>query len=503
MSLFVEALAQASGRTVLDTPGGTALSAEDLLGQVHRCSDWLAQSGARCLALELDNGPDWLVVDLACQLARVPMVPIPGFFTRTQVAHLLDTAGVDLVLGRSGALPQAFTTVSAAPGKLAARQRRRQPNRLAADTARVTFTSGTTGTPKGVCLSQASLEQVAGALAAAVGPLKTRRHLCALPLAVLLENVAGVYTTLLLGGRLVLPGLTDVGLHGSSDFAPNRLLDMARSAQAESFILLPQMLKAVVTHLRAGGETLSGVRFVAVGGARTAPALLADARALGLPVFEGYGLSECGSVVCLNTPGRDRPGSVGQVLSHVDLNVADDGEIFVRGPQPLSYAGEPAAADAWIATGDIGHRDNDGFVHLMGRKQSVLVTAYGRNVSPEWVESELLAQPDILQALVLGDDLPGLVALLVTRPGLDTAQLARRVAAANRNLPDYARIQAWRVVPPFSAADGELTANGRPRRAVLARRHQPSLEALARQLENPQPSTEQEQEAHEFLRHPA
>ncbi|WP_312173016.1 AMP-binding protein, partial [Stutzerimonas kunmingensis] len=93
--------------------------------------------------------------------------------------------------------------------------------------------------------------------------------------------------------------------------------------------------------------------------------LLERAERLGLPVFEGYGLSECASVVCLNTPEARRIGTVGRPLAHVELRLAADGEVLVRGPHMLGYLGEPALAGEWLATGDLGHFE-DGFLVLHG-----------------------------------------------------------------------------------------------------------------------------------------
>jgi long-subunit acyl-CoA synthetase (AMP-forming) len=163
------------------------------------------------------------------------------------------------------------------------------------------------------------------------------------------------------------------------------------------------------------------LRFIAVGGAAVGVAAIASARAVGLPAYEGYGLSEGASVQTLNLPGADRPGSVGRALPHARLRVATDGEIEIAGSVMLGCLGEPAlvaesltegasGARDWWKTGDVGTIDGKGYVHVHGRRRNVLITAYGRNVSPEWVEMALTSQPAIAQAVVPGDGKPALEA---------------------------------------------------------------------------------------------
>src|SRR5690606_26803253 len=133
---------------------------------------------------------------------------------------------------------------------------------------------------------------------------------------------------------------------------------------------------------------------------------------LELPVFEGYGLSECASVVCLNTPAARRVGTVGRPLPHCALRIDKRGEVWVRGPHMLGYVGEPPMDGEWIATGDVGCI-TDGFLELQGRRKHQFITAWGRNVSPEWVQAELTARAPIAQAWLYGESLPKNVAVLV------------------------------------------------------------------------------------------
>jgi long-subunit acyl-CoA synthetase (AMP-forming) len=178
-------------------------------------------------------------------------------------------------------------------------------------------------------------------------------------------------------------------------------------------------------------------------------------------------------VQTLNLPGRARPGSTGRALPHARIRIAPDGEVEIGGSLFLGYLGEGLAPPAWWPTGDLGAIDADGYLHLRGRKKLVLITAFGRNVSPEWVETALRDEPAILQAVVFGDGEPSLGAVLwPTRDSTSKAQLQAAVDAANATLPDYARIVRWTVAEvPFSAETGMATPNGRPQRSAILRTH--------------------------------
>jgi long-subunit acyl-CoA synthetase (AMP-forming) len=247
------------------------------------------------------------------------------------------------------------------------------------------------------------------------------------------------------------------------------MLKALGAAAATSAILVPQLLQALVAMLAAGAPRPSSLRYVALGGAPVAAALLNAAQAVDLPVFEGYGLSECASVVCVNRPGANRSGSVGQALGDVALAIADDGAIRVRRAGFLGYLGEAPVSGEWFDTGDVGRLDDDGYLTLVGRRRNMFITAFGRNVAPEWIERELVLQPVIAQAMVFGEGLRENVAVIVARGHADPAAITAAITAVNRELPDYARVGAW--IPASSAftpANGQLTANGRPRREIIA-----------------------------------
>jgi long-chain acyl-CoA synthetase len=476
-------------RTALDD-GGRAIDRDELEAAVAAEAQWLrrfADAQARH-ALLADNGVGWAIADLALHAMRALNVPLPAYFTDAQVAHALDDAGIDLVLTdqptRVLALLPGFGHVGESPQSgLALLQRSRPAVRtpLPAGTTKITYTSGSTAAPKGVCLDAGSLERVAQSLADVTRPLGVRRHLCLLPLATLLDNLASLLAAPLAGATTLLPSTRATGIRfGGVDVAA--LLACIGGHEPESMILVPELLRVLVAACARGWKPPASLKFIAVGGAAVAPALLERASALGLPVYEGYGLSECASVVALNSPGHNRPGSAGRVLPHARVRLDADGQILVAGTAMLGYLGDTPreAAGTEVATGDLGEFDADGYLYVRGRSKNLFITSFGRNVSPEWVERELLLDPAIGQAVALGEARPHAVALVVaTQPEVTDAQLGAAIDAANARLPDYARVRRWtRLRQPFSFADGSLTANGRVRREIVRARHAALIESL-------------------------
>jgi len=464
-----------------------ALSYGQLLSTVEQLADRLRASAPRVVGLLADNGSAWAVADLAALATGIPIIPLPLFFSPGQIAHVIRTAGIDQVLTDQPARLAAALQLDGLSGEAfhGLLQMVRLPatpgRELPVGTRKVTFTSGTTGEPKGVCLGQEEMEMVAESLRQASAARSDDRHLCLLPLATLLENIGGIYTPLLAGATICLPSLAEVGLAGSSGLDVGRLIGALDHWQASSAIMVPQLLQAVVSAGQAGIAIPQTLRYLAVGGAPVAQRLIADAQALGLPVFEGYGLSECASVVAVNRPGDNRPGSVGRPLPHLRLHFAADGEILIHDVRWRGYLGEPVTpgGESFIATGDLGHLDADGFLHLTGRKKNIFITSFGRNVAPEWVERELVSRFPILQAAVFGEARPFNSAVIFAHPAATPASIAAALAEANDQLPDYARVQAWiPAASPFTPANGMATPNGRLRRSGIFGAHAEQIETL-------------------------
>lgn len=494
MQSVIEALAchagrQPARRAISDTR--QALDYGSLHVAVTTVAAQLCLSASGSVALALENGPAWIIGDLAVLTSGLPCVPLPPFFTAAQQSHALRDAGAGWLLTDrpdlyAGMLRQQAIVATRRDdielGGIAIAQFQlfNPPPRLPPGTAKITYTSGTTGTPKGVCLSIAAMNKVAQALADATQMSAADRHLCLLPLSTLLENIGGIYAPLLSGACMVpSAGREDTdasSIRGNYGAALAGMLDNTGTTTA---IMIPQMLHALVSAIETGTARPETLRFLAVGGARIPPSLLDRAESAGLPVFEGYGLSECASVVTLNTVRNHRTGSVGRPLPHVRITFAEDGEIVIDGAGFLGYTGDTAAFNGSWCSGDLGHLDTEGYLHLTGRKKDMFITAFGRNVAPEWVESELALQTAIAQAWVYGEARPWNAAVIVAHADATTQDISTAIAAANRNLPGYAQIRHWLPADePFTIESGELTANGRLRRAVIAVHYAPHIDRL-------------------------
>lgn len=444
---------------------------------------------APVIGIFADNGLPWLAADAYCREAKAVCVPLPAFFTPKQLQWAVQSSGMTTLLTDRPDLHIWTALGFAHDGEqsgLSRLVRAAEAVVIPSGTEKITFTSGSTGNPKGVCLSRESMDAVAGSIASIMKSIGLQKHLCALPLPVLLENVAGADAARLAGVECISPSLAEMGWSGSSQWNPRAFLQCVQVHRIGSAILLPQMLKALIPHV--ADYDVSCLKMLAVGGARVAADLLLQARAAGLPVYEGYGLSECSSVVAFNRFDADKPGTVGKPLPHVQVRVSDVGELEVNGPAFLGYLGEtPREAGDWLATGDLVRIDNDGFLAITGRRKNLLISSYGRNVSPEWVESELLAQPGILQAAVFGEAKPALCAV-VFAPQLDARSLENAIAVANRSLPDYAHVQhIIRAGESFSASfcpatDSYLaTSNGRNKRDAIAAFYSQAIADVYRQ----------------------
>ena len=466
------------------TPGRTALSGPDgelgfaeLVQQVDRLAESLRAHRCQTAGLLADNGIDWVIADLAALSNGTTLVPLPPYFSESQLMHVIDASSMDTLLVDRASYER-FPHVAAFPhagrdfGNLRLLRRAAAGDGSVSCTetaAKVTFTSGSTGQPKGVCLSADTIDRVALRLGNAFAGIDIAQHLCVMPLATLLENIAGIYVPLMLGTTVHVLPLASLGLYGSSRLDVGCFNRVIETVAAESLILQPQLLRQLTAETAANGGTTS-LKFVAVGGARVADADLRDAEAAGIPAYQGYGLSECASVVALNRPGEVRPGSVGKPLDGVTVSISPSGEILVGNQSMLGYLGEREHTGSTIATGDLGYLDDDGFLYVTGRRKNVFITSFGRNVSPEWPEAELLHQPAIAQACVFGEAQPFNTAIVCPAdPSTRPSVIADAILSANRSLPDYARIADFVIADqPFSVANGLLTETGKPRREAIA-----------------------------------
>lgn len=451
------------------------LTYAQLATQINQLANWLVAQNIGRAGLWGENSIEWLVADLAAWQANITLVPLPRFFSATQLQHVITNAQLSCLLVCGDITPVA---------KISDRKKSPLANiylddlanasNVAAivDITKITFTSGTTGSPKGVCISTAALENVTLALAERIyaapdADKKLNCHLNLLPLSTLLENIAGVYVPLYLGKRIIVVPGTHLGLTGSSQLSLPILLQQLYKYQPNSLIVLPQILQGIVAASQQGFIPPASLEFVAVGGAKTSASLIAQARDFNIPVYEGYGLSECASVVSLNSPLENKIGSVGKPLSHVQVRI-ENGVIFTRGNAFSGYLNNQHENNEWVNTGDLGYLDSDGFLFITGREKNCLISSFGRNISPEWIEAELTLSPAIAQVMVVGDAQPFCSAIIVPAATSSSEQLRAEIMRINQTLPDYAQVKKFIIArEAFTAVNQLLTDNGRLRRTAI------------------------------------
>ncbi len=377
------------------------------------------------------------------------------------------------------------------------------------------YTSGTGGAPKGVMLPhRAILANCRGALEL-MRPLRMRRetYLSFLPLSHSYEHTAGQFFLLSIGTEVayargaehlaadmlavrptimtVVPRVLDVirgrilaqvargpaWRHALFDRAVAlgiRRSEGARLGYAERLVDLA-LEQAVRKRVRArfGGR----FRAAMSGGARLEPEVGRFFRGLGIALMQGYGQTEAGPVISANAPDATRIDTVGKPLPGVELRIADDGEILVRGELVMDgYWNRPedtaaVLRDGWLHTGDIGVLEADGNLRITDRKRDLIVLSGGENVAPARIEGLLVAEPAIAQAVVFGEGRPGLAALVVPAEGADDVAVAAAVVQVNKRLAVSERIRRHAVVGPFTIENGLLTATQKVRRHLALRTH--------------------------------
>ena len=414
--------------------------------------------------------------------------------------------------------------------------------------ATIIYTSGTTGRPKGVMLSHTNMLANAED-AAAVLPLgEEDLTLSFLPLSHGFERTGGLYTILRAGGAIAYGGgiasLTDdlsvvrptilccvprvlervyqhmLGERESASFVKQKILSWAlevgraagrarTSDTALPFALSLQHGLADRLVFGALRTALGGrIRFLVSGGAPLNADLACFFHGAGIPVYEGYGLTEAGPVVACNTPDRNRVGSVGTPLPQVSVRIADDGEVCVRGPNVMAgYYNRPedtaAALDAegWLHTGDIGAIDAQGFLAITDRKKDLLITSQGENVAPQPIEGRFRQEPLIEEACLIGDQRPYLTVLLVPdRAFVEIVANTHGVSGewpdvldhptirglfqqcfetVNSSLPRPAQPRHFTLLAePFSQASNELTPTLKVKRRTVLQTRQAAIDGM-------------------------
>jgi len=410
------------------------------------------------------------------------------------------------------------------------------------------YTSGTTGVPKGVVLTHNNILTNTRYLTEQSDSVAENDILLSfLPLSHILERTAGYYMTIRNGALMAFADSIEKIAENMLEVQPTVMVSVPRLFEKiyhrifENVHQMPAAKKRlfhwalgvgkkfieekyvnkqlskvteakyaladrlVFSKLRAkfGGR----MKLFCCGGAPLDKAINEFFWVIGIPIFEGYGLTETSPAVSFNNLANIRFGSVGVLLKETEVKLADDGEILVKGPQVmLGYYNDPVATaeaiqDGWFKTGDIGKLEG-GFLYITDRKKELIITAGGKNIAPQPLENELKMDKYLSSAFVYGDRKPYLTALIV--PNLERLLeyakehhidyfdlddlvmrepvqklFEQRIAEINSRLAQYETIKKFALLPhDFSIENGELTPTMKLRRKVIYEKHKQKIEEM-------------------------
>ena len=395
------------------------------------------------------------------------------------------------------------------------------------------YTSGTGGRPKGVMLTHRSVQ---ANITAAIELLRegnvvdNQRFLSLLPLSHSYEHTAGMHLPFQIKAEVWYCESTDQIANNLVEVSPTLMTAVPRLYEVlhdrimrgvrakggiseklfmaavelgtkryegrrllphEVFInLLVDRLVRTKVRQRLGGK----LNFFISGGAALNPEIGNFFMALGINLLQGYGQTESSPLISANRPNRIKIETVGPVVAGVDMRIADDGEILVRGDLLMKgyWRDEAATAaairDGWLHTGDLGNVDNDGYITITGRKKDIIVNSGGENIAPGRVEALLTIEPEIEQAMVDGDRRPWLSAVIVpseelrniaTSPDALFTMVGEAVERANSRLSQLERVRRFIIADePFSTENGEMTATLKVRRHVVRQVYGERIDAL-------------------------
>ena len=417
------------------------------------------------------------------------------------------------------------------------------------DLATLIYTSGTTGDPKGVMLTHGNITSNVTTSCPILEVNERDECLSLLPLSHIFERMAGHYLMMQAGviinyaESIEAVGANLVEVRPTITFAVPRLFEKIYARALETAVSGSPVKKRIFFWAKRVGElwadlVLAGrpvpldlrfaraladrvvfarfrsrtggrLRYFVSGGAPLNREIGRFFYAAGLPILEGYGLTETSPVITVNTPADYKLGTVGKPIPGVEVKIADDGEILTRGPHVMQgYYNKPEAtreaidAEGWFHTGDIGVLDAQGFLRITDRKKDLIVTAGGKNIAPQPIESALKLNKYITNAVVLGDRRKFPIALLV--PNFDRLEAWARAQGqswadqealvalpavqtlladeARKNLRDFAQYEVPKkfliLSRDFSIEGGELTPKLSVRRRIVEERHRQSIDAL-------------------------
>jgi long-chain acyl-CoA synthetase len=406
------------------------------------------------------------------------------------------------------------------------------------DLATLIYTSGTTGPPKAVMLSHGNLAWTAQTLLDLGGAGSGDCMLSYLPLSHVAEQMATLHVPAVSGAMVYFAESIDKVASNIGTSRPTLFFGvpriwekfyaamttkMAQTTGAKKVLLAwARRVSAQFHQLQDAGKPIPSslqlqqdlarklvfqkikialgfdrVRACISGAAPIAPEILQFFASIDLPIREIYGQSEDNGPTAYNMPGHTKIGSVGSPIPGIRVRIADDGEIMISGPNVfMGYLKDNAATEevlqhGWLASGDLGRLDSDGFLHITGRKKEILITAGGKNISPTNIEADIKRCPIIADAVVIGDKQKFLTVLLTLQPdaqqrssnaaslGEINAQIQTAIDTANTQLARVEQIKKFTVLPtPFSIDGGEYTPTMKLRRNVIVQKYAAQITAM-------------------------
>ncbi len=416
------------------------------------------------------------------------------------------------------------------------------------DLASIIYTSGTTGPPKGVMLTHVNLLSNCDACFSYIPTDSNDVTLSFLPLSHVFERMAGYYYAIRNGSTICYAERMDTVPENIVEIAPTmccsvpRFFEKMQAKILEQVSAAPPLRQKLFFWAKKVGENVSKLRrekkeipvrlriqhavasqlvskkiqkklggrlrFFVSGGAPLSKELAEFFHAFGVLILEGYGLTETSPVISVNSPRAFKFGSVGKVIPDVEVKIAEDGEILVRGPNIMrGYYNNVAATrevivDGWFLTGDVGRLDEEGFLFITDRKKDIIVTAGGKNVSPQNIERTLISDLFITQVCVFGDRKPFLTALIVPNweavktwaaqqatSSLSKEALSRqpsvleffrkRIDRCMADFPPYSTLKYFSLMTTeFTQPGGELTPTLKLKRKVIAQKYAAQIEHM-------------------------
>ena len=470
-----------------------------------------------CVAQFAENRYEWILVDLALHLIGAAHVPIHSTLSGRQANEQATLSHSKLLLVSNATLLSSVTECDdhfpeekcilledfADDSLDLAKAKDVEASSIERITsqsvATILYTSGTTGEPKGVMLSQSNLTSNAIGASTAIAHFEDDLRLTFLPLSHIFARTCDLYGWIVCGTELALAQSRETIVPDAQTLRPTIM-----NGVPYFFALLKRTLEMMGKGdtPNAIKELLGGrLRLLCSGGAAMSEDLFHYFEKQGTPLLQGYGLTESSPVISVSSLTNNRAGASGKPIADVEVKLAEDGEILTKGPHVmLGYFENPEATnavlkDGWLYTGDWGSIDEDGFLFVTGRKKELIVTATGKNISPSYLEALLGEDQFIAQSLVVGDDRRFLTALIVPDAvaiqnhlkvesfGLDdekvNALIGESIASRLADCGKHEQIGKFALLPkPFSMEAGELTAKLSLRRAVIEANYSDTIEAL-------------------------